>query len=428
MLRSVTATAAQRVPAVHLAERLSCFNADEPRVGNRWPAVWSIGAGSFSLVFAEVIPVGLLAHLSHSLHVSIGAGGLTIVVPAVTAAVAAPVLALSSAAIERRALLRVLGLLMLVSNVVAALTPNFGVMLVSRGLLGVAIGGFWVFGAGAAIALVDEDARGKALAIISGGIFVATVAALPVSALIGHVSTWQVAFWISAGMSAASILAQGVALPRLGKGKKVAASALLTIVRAPASRVGLASASAIFFAEFAAYTYVTPILDRRTGFSPGEATLVLLGFGLAGGLTNVAAGVTTRNHLRQTLIAAGVLIGAAAALLTVADSSKAATVVLVLVWGAGFGAVPVAAQAWMAATMPADVEGALSLFVTGLQGSLAAGSALGGVLYNAYGPTGPLTLAALVAAGASSILFLKSARAVDRRAPPASAPAAAPAT
>ena len=61
----------------------------------------------------------------------------------------------------------------------------------------------------------------------------------------------------------------------------------------------------------------------------------------------------------------------------------------------------------------------------GLQGSLAAGSALGGVLYNAYGPTGPLTLAAIVAAGASSILFVKSARAVDRKAPPASAAAAA---
>ena len=77
--------------------------------------------------------------------------------------------------------------------------------------------------------------------------------------------------------------------------------------------------------------------------------------------------------------------------------------------------------------MPADVEGALSLFVTGLQGSLAAGSALGGGLYNAYGPTGPLTLAAIVAAGASSILFVKSARAVDRNAPPIPAAAAAPA-
>src|ERR1700751_2166179 len=220
----MSVSAAPRPRAVHLAERLSCLNPDEQRVGNRWSAVWSIGAGSFSLVFAEVIPVGLLAQLSHSLHVSIGAGGLTIVVPAVTAAVAAPLLTLASAAIERRALLRALGVLMFFSNVFAALTPSFGVMLVSRCLLGVAIGGFWVFGSGAAISLVDKDARGKALGIVSGGIFIATVAGLPVSRMIGHVSTWRLAFWISAGMSAASILAQGAVLPCLGKGKRVAAS------------------------------------------------------------------------------------------------------------------------------------------------------------------------------------------------------------
>src|SRR6266446_1344610 len=122
----MTATAEPRAAAVHLAERLSCFNPDEPRVGNRWPAVWSIRAGSFSLVFAEVIPVGLRAHLSHSVHGSIGAGGLTIVIPAVTAAVAAPLLTLSSAAIERRALLRALGLLMLVSNVGGVLYNAYG--------------------------------------------------------------------------------------------------------------------------------------------------------------------------------------------------------------------------------------------------------------------------------------------------------------
>ena len=37
-------------------------------------------------------------------------------------------------------------------------------------------------------------------------------------------------------------------------------------------------------------------------------------------------------------------------------------------------AVPVAAQSWMARAMPANVEGGLALFVSALQGSLAAGS------------------------------------------------------
>jgi predicted MFS family arabinose efflux permease len=51
---------------------------------------------------------------------------------------------------------------------------------------------------------------------------------------------------------------------------------------------------------------------------------------------------------------------------------------LVAAWGLGFGAVPVAAQSWMARAMPSNVEGGLALFVSGLQGSLAAGSAADG--------------------------------------------------
>jgi predicted MFS family arabinose efflux permease len=106
--------------------------------------------GSFALVFSEVIPVGLLPHLSHAFGVSIGLAGL---IPAVAAAIAGPILTLGSARIERRALLLTLSALVSTSDVVAAAAPNLETMLVARALLGVCIGGFWVFGAGAAMSL-----------------------------------------------------------------------------------------------------------------------------------------------------------------------------------------------------------------------------------------------------------------------------------
>jgi len=65
----------------------------------------------------------------------------------------------------------------------------------------------------------------------------------------------------------------------------------------------------------------------------------------------------------------------------------------------------VAAQSWMARAMPANVEGGLALFVSALQGSLAAGSAAGGVIYDAKGPGGALVLAAAVAAAGSLALL-----------------------
>jgi DNA-binding MarR family transcriptional regulator len=73
-------------------------------------------------------------------------------------------------------------------------------------------------------------------------------------------------------------------------------------------------------------------------------------------------------------------------------------IAVVAVWGLGYGAVPVAAQSWMARAMPASVEGGLALFVSALQGSLAAGSAAGGIVYDAEGPGGVLVVAAVFAA------------------------------
>ena len=157
--------------------QLACRIGARARAGERdaWPAVAAIALGSFALVFSEVIPVGLLADISGHLHVSVGTGGLMVVVPAVAAAVAAPLLTLCSARLERRAVLVGLSALVVVSDVIGGLAPGIGVMLAARAVLGVCVGGFWVFGAGAAITLVSERARGTAVAVVSSGIFIATV-------------------------------------------------------------------------------------------------------------------------------------------------------------------------------------------------------------------------------------------------------------
>jgi predicted MFS family arabinose efflux permease len=280
-------------------------------------------------------------------------------------------------------------------------------------MLGLCIGGFWVFGAGAAISLVRSEARGRAIAIVSGGIFVATVAALPIAALIGNLTTWRVAFVIAGGISVVAVLVQVVALPCLGTGVKVQPRTLLTILELPISRVGLLAASAIFFANFAAYTYLNPLLQQRAGLTADQVTVVLLGFGVAGGISNFAAGRAVRHRLRATMFAAGALVCTGTLLIALTKGEPIVTIVFVLVWGAGFGAVPVAAQTWMTLTMPEAVEGGLALFVSALQGSLAAGSAVGGVLYNTYGTIGPLVTAA-IAAGSGSFAVGGRTAAVDR--------------
>ena len=116
---------------------------------------------------------------------------------------------------------------------------------------------------------------------------------------------------------------------------------------------------------------------------------------------------------------AGLLIAVSALLLAVVAGARPLIIALVAVWGLGFGAVPVAAQSWMAQAMPANLEGGLALFVSALQGSLAAGSAAGGLIYDAKGPSGALWTAAAVATAGSLTLLSRAGAAISS--PPAGA-------
>jgi hypothetical protein len=60
-----------------------------------------------------------------------------------------------------------------------------------------------------------------------------------------------------------------------------------------------------------------------------------------------------------------------------------------------------------------STSGSLALFVSALQGSLAVGSAAGGVIYDAAGPGGTLVVAAAVAAAGSLALLGRAGAAIS---------------
>ena len=200
--------------------------------------------------------------------------------------------------------------------------------------------------------------------------------------------------------------AQLAAVPRLGAGGPVRPRSLLAVVTLPVSRIGLVAAGALFFANFAAYTYIGPLLHARAGLGASAITLVLLGFGLAGAAGNFTAGVTVREHLRVTLMGAGLLIAASALLLAISRRRAPADHRAGGRLGAG---VRGGAGGRAELDGPGDAgqprRRGLALFVSVLQGSLAAGSAVGGVIYDAKGPGGALMMAAAVATAGSLALL-----------------------
>lgn len=74
-------------------------------VWQAWLAVLSVAAGTFLLVTSEFLPIGLLTPMAASLGITKGVAGLSVTIPGLVAALAAPALTLLAGRLDRRLML-----------------------------------------------------------------------------------------------------------------------------------------------------------------------------------------------------------------------------------------------------------------------------------------------------------------------------------
>ncbi len=171
----------------------------------------------------------------------------------------------------------------------------------------------------------------------------------------------------------------------------------------PAVITGLIVVVLLVTAHFAAYTYVRPVLENRTGLSANAIALLLLLYGTLGLIGNFAAGAAAGRRPRLTvpLLAAGIAV--AVAILAGFGAGALAAGIAVAVWGVAYGGLSVGAQLWMTTASPDRVEDITGLYVGVFTGSIALGAAAGGLVVEGAGIV-PMLWAAAALAFASLIV------------------------
>ncbi|RSN71683.1 MFS transporter [Actinomadura sp. WAC 06369] len=361
-----------------------------------WPAVLSVTLGIFSIVTTEILPIGLLTSVGSSFAVSDGTAGLMMTMPGFLAALAAPALTVATARVDRRAMLCALMFLLAAANFIAAAAPAYWAMLVSRVLVGVVIGGFWSIGAGLAGRLVPARSERRATAVVFAAVPLGSVLGVPLGTLIGSVGGWRVSFAVLGVLSAAVLVALAVLVPPLPGERATGLDALRGAARG--SRFALAATVLVVLAHFGAYTYVAPFLEGVTRVSAGSVTVFLLAFGAAGIVGNFVAGAAVARRPRAAFGTAAGLIAVAALALPVLGRWEAGAVALLVVWGLGYGAVPVCSQAWFVRAAPHAPEAASVLFTASFQATLSTGALVGGIVVDRTSPSAVLLLGGATAA------------------------------
>lgn len=260
------------------------------------PRIFILAFASFAFGTQTYVFAGLLERLAADLEVSIGTAGQLASVFAIVYAVSAPVLAGVAASYNRKRILTVALLVLCVLNVMAAAMPDFASLLVVRVLSGLASALVMPVAAAAAATLASPEKRGRALAVVMGGMVLSFVLGIPLGSIIGDAFGWRATFTFTGVLALIAALAVAAALPTVPNADR-AGFKVLAIAFERRVLTNLLFTMTAFAATFCVIAFVGPVVTAITGLEGRGVGLMQAIIG-AGMIVGVIAGgiIADRSH------------------------------------------------------------------------------------------------------------------------------------
>ncbi|GID31533.1 MFS transporter [Paractinoplanes brasiliensis] len=381
------------------------------------PALAALGASAFFYVTAETLPVGLLPEISQGLDVAESDVGLLLTSYAVVAAVSTIPLTALTMRVGRHRLIAITLAVFVVSQAAATFAPTFGILAGSRLICALAHGVFWSVIGPVTARLAPPGQAGRATALVFVGNSLAIVLGVPLGTALGQWLGWRAAVGaVTLGGAVCVIVLMRVLPPLpprphdLKMRPAVRLRAAVGIVRDPAVALLCVITAVLVIGHFAAYTYIAPLVRRDAGLEGAGLSLLLLGYGVAGLLTNFAVGRHVDRRPGTVLVALLSVLAVSAGLLAPV-LGVVPTVVVTLLWGGAFTAIPVILAAAPLRIAPRARDAASAVYVVAFQIGIG-GGALAGERLVRSGHLGVLPLVTAALAVATVVVVLTAGRRV----------------
>ncbi|RKP49137.1 MFS transporter [Trinickia fusca] len=301
----------------------------------------ALALSAFAIGTTEFVIMGLLPEVAHDLAVSIPSAGLLVSGYALGVAVGAPILAVLTSRLPRKAALQLLMAVFIVGNVLCAAAGDYRMLMIARIVTSFAHGSFFGIGAVVAASLVPREKQASAIALMFTGLTLANVLGVPFGTFVGQNFGWRMSFWIVAGLGVLAFAGVTALVPNRHDSGPVGLAREVRVLKEPQVWLALAMTVLGFGGVFVVFTYIAPILEQVTGFSPRAVTLILVLFGAGLTVGNVVGGKLADRALMPSLM--GMLVALALVMGVFAKTSHlpVAAAVTVFVWGIfAFATVP----------------------------------------------------------------------------------------
>lgn len=293
-------------------------------------------AGFVLLVFctgtAEYLVAGVLPQLAADASVTIATAGQTVTAYALGVAVGGPIVTVLTARLPRKGLALTLGIVFIAGTILTVLAPSFAWIIVGRVVSACSQATLFAIGLTTATTSMGPARSGRAVAIVTSGLTVATVLGVPLGVLLAGGASWRLPFAVIAAAAILGTLLLAWAMPRTPAPATGVREEIRTLLHGPVllavstTVVGFAGVGIVF-------TYLVPLLTDVTGIAVGMIPTLLLAYGIGGFAGNLIAGRLADRALGRTL--AGVFTALIVVLVTfpLVATSPVVMVALVLVLG-----------------------------------------------------------------------------------------------
>lgn len=254
-------------------------------------ALLALAISAFAIGTTEFISVGLLPLIANDLQISVTTSGLTVSLYALGVTFGAPVLTSITSSMSRKSLLLWIMVIFIIGNSMAASATSIGMLLVARILSAFSHGVFMSIGSTIAADLVPENRRASAISIMFSGLTVATVTGVPLGTFIGQQFGWRMAFLIIIGVGVVALIANSILVPSsLRKGTRTTLRDQFKLVTNGRLLLLFTITALGYGGTFVVFTYLSPMLQEITGYKEGTVAVILLVYGIAIAIGNMAGG------------------------------------------------------------------------------------------------------------------------------------------
>ncbi|OYD83780.1 MFS transporter [Azospirillum brasilense] len=348
------------------------------------PAFLALGTfaiGTEGFMIAPLLPV-----MAAEFGMGLSAVAMLVVVFTLVLALSSPIATVLTGRLRRRDTLLLAMALFTTGNLVAAVSPGFWTLMAARVLMAVAAGLYAPNANALAGAIVGPEKRGRALAIVSGGMTLAIALGLPLGAVVGHAFGWRATFLAVAVMGVVAIggITAGVRRDASSGAVVAGLGERLAVVRQTAVLRLLAVTLFWSVGAYTAYPFIAPYLTAVLGFGAAGigATVSMWGAFAAigvttGGLLNDRFG-SNRVALGSLLLLGGAFFTLAAATVLAPSAALVPALAAVAVWGFSvWSFFPAQMARLIAAGTPAQASVALALNTSTMYLGFSLGSAMG---------------------------------------------------